>query len=266
MMMILLLTLLVLLLLVLLVSSQPGYHEVVGTGKGIPHGFKADGVTLYNGGSGESTIIITLQREDVFGYYNIHLYYPMKKCSKVSNSPNNIDANGNPIKRIGQDEIIVTIDGSTIQTAAFDMHNCQLYNSHFGIRDGGDYSISVIKLVGEGDLLSPASNSYKPTLFFTKTVHLEGSQKSIANKNRCDYSWTVIKSSDSTDENSIPSQCTDTTSNIFWTSPCENITRTDSVFGSNRGIGLRLTKGQKIKIKLIGDDSMKYIGEQVRNR
>jgi hypothetical protein len=263
--MLIILKLLLLLIELLLVSSQTGYDEVVGTGKGIPSGFKADGITLYKGGSGESTIIITMQREDVFGYYNIHLYYPMKKCSKVNNNPNNIDING-PVKRIGQDEIIVTIEGSSIQTVAFDMHNCQLYNGHFGIRDGGDYSVSVIRLVGEGDLLAPSSNSYKPLLFFTKTVHLEGSQKSIANKNRCDYSWTIIKSTDSNDENSIPSQCKDTTSSIFWTSPCENVTRTDSVFGSNRGIGLRLTIGQKIKIKLIGDNSMNYIGEQVRNR
>ena len=245
---------------IILISCQTGYHEVVGMMQGIQPGFKADGTTLYKGGKGDSTIVITLQREDVFGYYNLHLYYPLRKCHKVSD---NIEAN--PIRRIGQDEIVVTIDGTELQTIVFDYHNCQLYNAHFGIRDSGEYSISVIRLVGEGDLSLATAKTYKPELFFTKTLHLEGSEKSIAKQDKCDYKWRIV-GNDNNEENSIPSQCKDSMKYIFWASQCENVTKTDSVFGSDRGIGLRLTNGEKIKINLIGDESIKYIGEQVLNR
>jgi len=258
--------LIVLLLLVSFVYCQK-YHEVVGTGAGIQPGFKADGTLLYKGGKGESTIIATLQREDIFGYYNLHLYYPMRKCSSSGSNSNNKVALANPDnnRRIGQDEIIVTIDGITLKTIVFDYHNCQLYNAHFGIRDRGDYGISVIRLVGEKDL--SLETPYKPELFFTKTVLLEGSEKSIAKHDQCDYGWTIIKDKNKdNNENSIPSDCKDSMKYTFWASDCENASRTDSVFGANRGIGLRLTKGIKTKIRLIGDDSMKYIGEEIRNR
>ena len=257
----------VLLILVSCVECQK-YHEVVGTGAGIQPGFKTDGTTtIFKGGKGESTIIATLQREDVFGYYNLHLYYPMRKCTSSSNSNSNKVALASPDnnRRIGQDEIIATIDGTTLKTIVFDYHNCQLYNAHFGIRDRGDYGITVMRLVGEKDL--SLEKSYKPELFFTKTLLLEGSEKSIANHDKCDYGWTVIKDSKmNNDENSIPSDCKDSMKYIFWASDCENASRTDSVFGSNRGVGLRLTKGIKTKIRLIGDDSMKYMGEEIRNR
>ena len=254
--------LLVLTFLLVLVECQK-YHEVVGTGAGIQAGFKTEGTTtIFKGGKGESTIIATLQREDVFGYYNLHLYYPMRKCSSSSNKVALASPDNN--RRIVQDEIIVTIDGITLKTIVFDYHNCQLYNAHFGIRDRGDYGITVMRLVGEKDL--SLETSYKPELFFTKTLRLEGSEKSIANHDKCDYGWTIIKDSKNNDENSIPSDCKDSMKYIFWASDCENVSRTDSVFESNRGIGLRLTKGIKTKIRLIGDDSMKYMGEEIRNR